>query len=64
MSVFRKSQRVRHKKTGNWYKILKTPDHRRLEHNGEYFYEYRSLTQGYGHVWIRCKSEMEDGRFE
>ncbi len=48
-------------KNGSRYVVVKTPDHRRLEYCNEPFYEYESITDG--QVWIRCQSEMEDGRF-
>ncbi len=59
-SIFEESQRVKHR-SGGVYIIRRKPDHRKLEHNAETFYEYESISSG--DVWIRCKSEMEDGRF-
>lgn len=58
--MFEELQFVEHRKGGR-YRIKKTPDGRRLEDNNEPFYEYESM--GDGQVWIRCQSEMEDGRF-
>ncbi len=56
---------VRHLKSGGEYIILKAPDKdRRLEHCDEPFYEYTSVMTVDERVWIRRKSEMEDGRFE
>ena len=34
---------------------------RRLEYNNQPFYTYRSVDTMI--TWIRCRSEMEDGRF-
>lgn len=57
---FIKFQAVKHK-NGGIYMITTIPDSRKLEHCNESFYEYQDML---GHqVWIRCKSEMEDGRF-
>ena len=48
---------------GGKYKIIQSPDFLRLlEHNKEYYYEYECVLTG--QRWIRCKSEMEDGRFK
>ncbi len=59
--MFKQGQKVKHNYKGGWYRITKTPDARLLESNGESFYEYESIVSG--QVWVRCKSEMEDGRF-
>lgn len=60
MARFQGLQTVKHL-NGSLYRIRRTPDDRKLEHNGEAFYEYESIVDG--QVWIRCQSEMEDGRF-
>lgn len=61
-NLFSKFQEVIHKKTGRIYMIYETPrTNSRLEHNNEPYYQYRG---GDDIWWIRCKSEMEDGRFE
>lgn len=60
MAKFEELQTVKHR-NGGAYRIRKAPDARKLEHNGEAFYEYESVADG--QVWIRCQSEMEDGRF-
>lgn len=53
---------VQHLKSGNCYKIVNTPSlDVRLEHCDEPFYSYTDDTGGI--VWLRCESEMEDGRF-
>lgn len=62
MAKFEELQRVKHCATGIVYRILRAPDHRKLESSAESFYEYESVTSG--DVWVRCQSEMEDGRFE
>lgn len=61
MAKFKVGQLVK-RINGGTYKILNAPDHRKLEHCAEPFYEYESITNG--KVWVRCQSEMEDGRFE
>jgi len=60
-NLFCKLDEVKHQKTGRIYRVYKTPrSDARLEHNNEPYYQYK----GDGGVWwIRCKSEMEDGRF-
>lgn len=60
MAKFEELQKVKHR-NGGIYRIRRIPDDRKLEHNGEAFYEYESIADG--QVWIRCQSEMEDGRF-
>lgn len=56
-------QQVRHK-NGELYVILHIPtDFKRLEYNGERYYEYFKHAQRPAGVWLRCQSEMEDGRF-
>jgi hypothetical protein len=60
MSRFAEGSKVQHV-NGGVYRILRVPDDRRLEHSGEPFYEYERIADG--QVWLRCQSEMEDGRF-
>lgn len=64
-SKFQRTDTVRHT-NGTKYIILQTPHPlRRLESNGEPYYEYRKvmLTDEDAINWVRCQSEMEDGRF-
>lgn len=61
MTVFDKDSIVTHKK-GGIYLIIASPDGRMLEYNQEEFYEYKCFDTD--KVWLRCRSEMEDGRFE
>ena len=61
VNKFKLFQTVVHKKGGE-YKITQVPDARLLESCLEPFYEYQDIM---GHqVWIRPKSNMEDGRFK
>lgn len=63
MNKFHTMKIIRHVKTNSYYRITSSPiQNKILEHNGETYYEYRSLRDGI--TWLRCKSEMEDGRFE
>jgi hypothetical protein len=57
---FHVGQILQHRK-GGLYRILRLPDDRTLEYCKEAFYEYEALRNNT--VWIRCQSEMEDGRF-
>lgn len=50
---------VRHNKTGGTYKIAR---HALNEHDHTPVYVYECLTTNI--VWVRPKTEMEDGRFE
>jgi len=60
-NLFDKLQEVVHVRTGRIYTIYKTPRmSSRLEHSNEMYYQYKG---GDNIWWIRCKSEMEDGRF-
>lgn len=53
---------VEHIKTGNKYSVIATPTKSRLlEYNREPFYEYMCKISQCN--FVRCKSEMEDGRF-
>lgn len=60
MNKFKKDQLVKHV-NGSTYEIKQVPDDRLLESCNEPFYEYRNTRND--RVWIRCKSETEDGRF-
>lgn len=53
-------QILQHRK-GGLYRIVRLPDARKLEYCAEAFYEYESLQNNT--LWLRCQSEMEDGRF-
>lgn len=56
---------VKHLKSGNYYKILEVPDNnKRLEYCNEPYYTYRELGDTDSIIWLRRKSEFEDGRFE
>jgi hypothetical protein len=57
---FHVDQILQHRK-GGLYRIVRTPDARKLEYCAEAFYEYESLQNNT--IWLRCQSEMEDGRF-
>ena len=56
-------QRVRHVKSGNEYRICLTMVF--IEKTGEvaYMYERDDLPRP-RKQWVRCRTEMEDGRFE
>jgi len=61
--------KVLHKKTGRVYIILEEPQpHLLLEADAQPFYKYTKVDpDSRAHdlvIWVRCKSEMEDGRFE
>lgn len=61
---FSKGETVRHVKTNGVYKILEVPDEtKKLEHCNEPYYRYAGMVDDCV-AWVRCKSEMEDGRFE
>ena len=61
MNTFYIDDIVKHKK-GRVYKIKNVPVHyKRLEYCDEEYYEYEDCVTGI--VWIRRKSQMEDGRF-
>lgn len=56
---------VKHVKSGGIYRIIGSPDQYRLESTNEPAYAYQS-THGelYNNpIWVRSKTEMEDGRF-
>lgn len=57
---FSMGDHVYHRKTKTFYRIEETPDLLKLlEYNRESYYKYSDGVFSY----IRCKSEMEDGRF-
>lgn len=58
---FRRGETVVHLKTQGRYLIEETPPACRIELTGEPAYAYRS--QADNTLWVRCQSEMEDGRF-
>lgn len=51
--------RVKHVKTGNFYRIIYTPDEARIESGAVPAYIYSDTVC----LWVRPQSEMEDGRF-
>jgi len=62
MNKFKKFELVFHEKTKGVYVVCEIPENKkRLECCNESYYEYKSLDTTIR--WIRCKSEMEDGRF-
>ena len=60
MTKFSKHELVENKK-GELYMIAAIPDGRKLEYCDEEFYEYYEI--GDSNIWVRRKSEFEDGRF-
>ncbi len=67
---YAKYQTLLHVKSGNRYAIVGTPDEYRIEATGEVAYGYRAYIQNDDGeiiegktVWIRSRTEMEDGRF-
>lgn len=55
--------KIIHGKTGGEYTVVAIPqEYKRLEYNNETYYEY--YDQENGMFYLRCKSEMEDGRFK
>lgn len=60
---FKKSDVVRHIKSGGVYVVTNQPDFNRLAADNLPAYGYRSVMNN-GVRWWRCQSEMEDGRFE
>ena len=67
MFSFSIGQCVKHLKSGGRYVVIEIPNKfRRLEHSNEMHYAYCLLGDAHTTdktVWLRCKSEMEDGRF-
>ena len=57
--IFKPGTKLRHKKTGGFYKVLLLAN---VEASLEPAYVYESLQSH--DFWIRPKLEMEDGRFE
>jgi len=60
---FEAGDHVEHLKSGGHYRILGTPDIYQLEATGESAYAYRKTAED-ARIWVRCQTEMEDGRFE
>jgi hypothetical protein len=60
VNKFKKNDTIKHRKGGEYF-ILSEPDHRKLEYCNEPYYVYKALIDD--SVWVRRKSEMEDGRF-
>lgn len=64
---FHPGQVLLHRKTARRYQVLLAPDVCRLEADRSPAYAYRLHGEaGLADptVWVRCASEMEDGRFE
>lgn len=61
---FNRHDIVRHVKTGNLYYIVATPDTCRIEADNSEAYAYEELAGQDKKLWVRPKSEMEDGRFK
>jgi hypothetical protein len=60
--MFEHDRLVKHLKTGDKYRIIAVPNEETLlEYCAETYYEYQD--ENSGKKWVRCKSEMEDGRF-
>ena len=57
--LFKPGSRLRHKKTGGFYKVVMLAN---IEASLEPAYVYESMQSH--DFWIRPKAEMEDGRFE
>ena len=57
--LFKPGSRLRHKKTGGFYKVVLPAN---IEASLEPAYVYESMQSH--DFWIRPKAEMEDGRFE
>lgn len=60
---FKPFQKVLHLKTDAVYFIIGTPDKLILERTTEPAYAYQEYENPNAKIWIRCQSEMEDGRF-
>ena len=65
--MFNNGETVKHVKSGGVYVVIDTPDDlHRLEHSNERYFSYCPLSDKYAmhkRIWIRCESEMTDGRF-
>lgn len=59
---FRRHDVVQHVESGKKYEVLYTPSEIRLEATNEPAYGYRD-NDGYGPIWVRAATIMEDGRF-
>ena len=60
--MFKLYDKIVHVKSGGEYWIVDCPhDDYKLEYCNETYYVY--IGKGKNLKWIRCKSEMEDGRF-
>lgn len=57
--LFKPGSRLRHKKTGGFYKVVLLAN---IEASLEPAYVYESMQSH--DFWIRPQAEMEDGRFE
>jgi len=57
--LFKPGSRLRHKKTGGFYKVVLLAN---IEASLDPAYVYESMQSH--DFWIRPKAEMEDGRFE
>jgi hypothetical protein len=57
--LFKPGSKLRHKKTGGFYKVVLLAN---IEASLEPAYVYESMQSH--DFWIRPKAEMEDGRFE
>jgi hypothetical protein len=57
--LFKPGNKLRHKKTGGFYKVVLLAN---IEASLEPAYVYESMQSR--DFWIRPKAEMEDGRFE
>ena len=57
--LFKPGSKLRHKKTGGFYKVVLLAN---IEASLEPAYVYESMQSQ--DFWIRPKAEMEDGRFE
>jgi hypothetical protein len=57
--LFKPGNKLKHKKTGGFYKVLLLAN---IEASLEPAYVYESMQSH--DFWIRPKAEMEDGRFE
>jgi len=57
--LFKPGSRLRHKKTGGFYKVVVLAN---IEASLNPAYVYESMQSH--DFWIRPKAEMEDGRFE
>ena len=63
---YSRGQILIHKKTGVNYGVIKAPtEHELLAYCDEPYYSYRSYGTESDHIiWVRSKSEIEDGRFD